>query len=237
MIGAPRGQERKRKKEHESNTVRSNTVRKQHSPQGRQGRSAMLLGFNTNYRYRGVLFHVQTEDSGVENPHVITHLFHGGNIMASRKGDYSDKLDSADLEGDVRGLMQRQHRAMLKGLQGGEFDPVIAQRLGGEAFPDATDTADTKSELRLEPVPDGAEPPAAVDAPPPASSSPSARAELPAAPTAEGAPAAVQARGAASADDGLNRAFGEGVVSEKPLDEVVLEYLVENARKRKRRSR
>ncbi len=30
------------------------------------------------------------------------------------------------------------------------------------------------------------------------------------------------------------RAFGEGVVSQKPLDEVVLEYLVENARKRRR---
>ena len=33
---------------------------------------------------------------------------------------------------------------------------------------------------------------------------------------------------------GLARVFGERVVSEKPLDEVVLDYLVENARKRKR---
>ena len=31
--------------------------------------------------------------------------------------------------------------------------------------------------------------------------------------------------------------FGERVVSEKPLDEVVLEHLVENARKRKRKNR
>jgi hypothetical protein len=31
------------------------------------------------------------------------------------------------------------------------------------------------------------------------------------------------------------RSFGEGIVSEKPLDEVILNYLVENARKRKRR--
>ena len=35
----------------------------------------------------------------------------------------------------------------------------------------------------------------------------------------------------------MNRAFGESIVSQKPLDEVVLEYLVENARKRKRRPR
>jgi hypothetical protein len=33
---------------------------------------------------------------------------------------------------------------------------------------------------------------------------------------------------------GLSRVFGDRVVSEKPLDEVVLDYLVENARKRKR---
>jgi hypothetical protein len=32
----------------------------------------------------------------------------------------------------------------------------------------------------------------------------------------------------------LARAFGEGIVSQRPLDEVVLDYLVENARKRKR---
>jgi hypothetical protein len=31
------------------------------------------------------------------------------------------------------------------------------------------------------------------------------------------------------------RSFGEGIVSEKPLDEVILNYLVESARNRKRR--
>ena len=46
--------------------------------------------------------------------------------------------------------------------------------------------------------------------------------------------AAVQAE---SAKERIQRAFGEGVVSQKPLDEVVLEYLVESARKRKRSSK
>jgi hypothetical protein len=40
-----------------------------------------------------------------------------------------------------------------------------------------------------------------------------------------------------AARDRLARAFGDGIVSEKPLDEVVLDYLVENARKRKRGGR
>ena len=34
--------------------------------------------------------------------------------------------------------------------------------------------------------------------------------------------------------EALSTVFGDRVVSEKPLDEVVLDYLVENARKRKR---
>ena len=176
----------------------------------------MLSGFNTNYRYRGVLFHVQTEDSGVSNPHVITHLFHGGNILASEKLDYSEKLDGEDLEGAVRELMESLHKAMLAGLQRGLHDATILERLGPSAFSGETDPAfdsgfeadasDTASTLSPDPPP-------------------------PAAPTL-----VVEPVGSDTPQERLNRAFGEGVVSQKPLDEVVLEYLVENARKRKRRS-
>jgi hypothetical protein len=182
----------------------------------------MLSGFNNNFRYRGVLFHVQTEDSGVSNPHVITHLFHGGNILASEKLDYRDKLGAPDLEGVVRELMETQHKAMLKRLQRGLHDNVILERLGPEAFSEArpeersdTDAAvcgpedanDTDTAARFDP------PPTLTPEPTPA---PAPRAQ---------------------AGEGLRRAFGEGVVSQKPLDEVVLDYLVENARKRKRRSK
>ncbi|MCP4037499.1 MAG: hypothetical protein GY733_11225 [bacterium] len=50
-----------------------------------------------------------------------------------------------------------------------------------------------------------------------------------------GAPAA--GAGPESAKDRIARAFGDGVVTQKPLDEVVLEFLVDNARKRKRSSK
>lgn len=182
----------------------------------------MLSGFNNNYRYRGVLFHVQTEDSGTSNPHVITHLFYGGNILASEKLDYSDKLASPDLEGVVRELMETQHKAMLKRLQRGLHDSVILERLGPDAFSEAPleERSDTDAALV---GPDGAEvgPEDAND------TDTAARLD----------PAPVAAAPAAATDgDRINRGFGEGVVSQKPLDEVVLEYLVENARKRKRRS-
>ena len=167
----------------------------------------MLSGFNTNIRYRGVLFHVQTEDSGRDNPHIITHLFYGGNIMASEKSEYADLLESESFDAEVRGRMESQHKAMLKRLTRGEYDAGIEARLGADTWQDAA--GDSAATL----------PP---DAP-----------QTPVSPP----PAAESAEPAATAKEELARAFGDRTVSQKPLDEVVLDFLVENARKRKRSAR
>ena len=55
----------------------------------------MQLGFNTNIRYQAVQFHVQTEDSGSARPHVITHLYHKGVILASEKREYAHLVGRA----------------------------------------------------------------------------------------------------------------------------------------------
>jgi len=157
----------------------------------------MITGANTNVRHRGVVFHVQTEDSGRANPRIISHLYHGGNILATEKTDYSDQVDVKDLETVVRGLIDAQHKQMLKHLKQGQFDPVITERLG--------DTTD------------GGGGDALLEAPAPAA------APQPAAPSASAEPSAASGE----------RAFGEGIVSDKPLDEVILEYLAEKARERR----
>ncbi len=87
-----------------------------------------ILGYNHNVRHRGLLFHIQTEDSGVENPHIFTHLFHGGVIIASRKLEY----DRESAEEVVKSLMQAQHKASLKALKAGTFDEKISTYLGDE---------------------------------------------------------------------------------------------------------
>lgn len=87
-----------------------------------------ILGYNHNFRHRGLVFHVQTEDSGVRNPHIFTHLFHGGVIVSSRKLTY-DSGASADV---IKALMQAQHRAMLKDLKRGAFDEKITDYFGDE---------------------------------------------------------------------------------------------------------
>jgi hypothetical protein len=158
----------------------------------------MITGANTNVRHRGVVYHVQTEDSGRANPRIISQLYHGGTILASEKTDYGDKIDQDDLEAVVRGLIETQHQQMLDRLKKGDFDAVIAERLG-----EATDDGMEQT---------GPDAPESQPAP--------ARRERPG--------EKVAARPAPRAE----RAFGDGIVSQKPLDEVILEYLAEKARDR-----
>ena len=45
----------------------------------------MVGGFNTNIRYQGQIYHVQTEDGGKDSPSIITLLYRGGAILFSKK--------------------------------------------------------------------------------------------------------------------------------------------------------
>ena len=151
----------------------------------------MLSGFNTNVRYRGVLFHVQTEDSGRNHPHVITHLYHGGTILASEKSSYRELLDGGGLQAKVRALMEGQHAAMLARLRGGELDEILAERLGPEVFAATKAGGASFGHTQRSTAP-------AAAAPAPASAAPAPRA------------------------------------ADRPLDELILDYLVESTRRARR---
>jgi len=82
----------------------------------------MILGFNHNVVYKGEVFHVQTEDSGAKNPHIITLLYRGGVILCSKKTSYADILKMDNFESVVEELMKAQHKEMMRRLKSGEFD-------------------------------------------------------------------------------------------------------------------
>jgi hypothetical protein len=93
-----------------------------------------LLGYNHNVGHLGRVFHVQTEDSGPGTPHLYTHLFHEGTILASRKQDYSASLPDEQ----VRALMQAQHRTVIKDLAHAIFDEKIIAFFYGRGVPAPT---------------------------------------------------------------------------------------------------
>jgi hypothetical protein len=90
-----------------------------------------LLGFNNNVRHRGRIFHIQTEDSGVKFPRIVTHLFaDGGRIVKTARTDYNEHLERPDMAAVVRGMMKEQHKSMFAALRAGEMDPLLENVCG-----------------------------------------------------------------------------------------------------------
>lgn len=87
----------------------------------------MIVGFNHNITYRSVSFHVQTEDSGLKNPHLVTLLYHGGTIISSQKTGYADIIKVDNLDQVIEELAKEQHKGMLRRLTKGEFDERIVE--------------------------------------------------------------------------------------------------------------
>jgi hypothetical protein len=80
-----------------------------------------LLGYNHNLTHLGHVFHVQSEDSGPGTPRVFTHLFFEGTILVSRKQEYDASLP----DDKVRGLMQAQHKTVMKDLMQARLNEMI----------------------------------------------------------------------------------------------------------------
>ena len=161
-----------------------------------------LVGYNTNVRHKGKLYHIQTEDSGVKRPHVITQLFaDGGRIIASEKTSYGEQVGSDKLADLVKQLMREQHKRVFIGLRDGVYDE------------------DTPAQAE-----------AKVDAPPEEVTTEVL--EHAAALLVEGSPHYEQLRPNSASGQRISRApaapFGHDVLSEKTLDEVILAYLAQD---------
>jgi pSer/pThr/pTyr-binding forkhead associated (FHA) protein len=136
------------------------------------------VGYNNNVKYKDQVFHIQTEDSGVKRPHIITHLFaDGGRILKSYKRTYASLINNVDdLSSHVRAWMKGQHKEMYIALREGRFDGIIEGREHG-----AMDT------LEGPPNPDlkkGQAAAAAKAGGPVSEAKPEARASMPSAPEA-----------------------------------------------------
>ena len=89
----------------------------------------VLPGFNTDFKYRGQVYHAQTEDNGLNNPVVVTLLYLKGAILASKKTPYGNLLEKADFQGDLLDMMKLQHRGIMKEVLAGSFDSKDADKI------------------------------------------------------------------------------------------------------------
>lgn len=95
----------------------------------------MLVGYNTNITYKGNVYHVQTEDSGLKNPVIITLLYIKGTILSSKKTGYAQIAASPDFKEKVREIMKEQHKNMIKELVSGRLTSETVTNAPEEAVP------------------------------------------------------------------------------------------------------
>jgi len=82
----------------------------------------MNLGINENILYKGKMYHIQTEDSGLKNPFIVTNIFIAGVIVANEKLSYADIVKSDCVDEVVKELLKDQHKKMVEKLKKGEFE-------------------------------------------------------------------------------------------------------------------
>ena len=192
-----------------------------------------LLGYNTNVRHLGKLYHIQTEDSGSGHGHIFTHLFaDGGRIIASKKTTYSQWVGTARYPDVVKQLMRESHKAMFIALRDGLFDEDEAAGARAMAAMQITLPEEAAEAAGEEPPPESSPPPEPdVDALERAAaarlaeSAASGRYQS----TQPAAASRPRTRKAAPRPDPRSESiFGGDLLSEKSLDEVILSYLAED---------
>lgn len=82
----------------------------------------MITGFNTDIKHNEKVYHIQTEDKGLQNPYIESLVYVGGEILASKKTSYAEQAGAGVDEKWIGSLMEQQHRTMIAAIKRGRFD-------------------------------------------------------------------------------------------------------------------
>jgi hypothetical protein len=89
----------------------------------------MITGYNTDVRHQDVVFHVQTEDKGTDNPFIESLVYVGGQVLAAKRASYADLLAEGQGNRAIVELMERQHRTVIAAIKNGRFDAKLESLL------------------------------------------------------------------------------------------------------------
>ena len=84
----------------------------------------MITGFNTDIEHGGVIYHVQTEDKGVETPLILSLVYNRGTILASKRSPYNDLLQSGFNEQVLADRLQKQHKLICAAVRAGRIEEL-----------------------------------------------------------------------------------------------------------------
>ncbi len=93
----------------------------------------MITGYNTDVEYDGVVYHVQTEDKGLQTPIILSLVYVGGAILASKRAPYDDLISSGFDKQILADRLQRQHRLICAAVHAGRIEEL--KRMGEREAP------------------------------------------------------------------------------------------------------
>jgi hypothetical protein len=84
----------------------------------------VITGFNTDVEHDGIVYHVQTEDKGLESPIILSLVYTGGTILASKRSPYEDLIASGYSDEALAERLKRQHRLICAAIHSGRIDDL-----------------------------------------------------------------------------------------------------------------
>jgi hypothetical protein len=84
----------------------------------------VITGFNTDIEFKGVVYHVQTEDKGLDTPLILSLVYVGGAILASKRSTYQDLIDAGFDALVLAERLQRQHKLICAAVKAGRIEDL-----------------------------------------------------------------------------------------------------------------
>ena len=86
--------------------------------------ATVITGFNTDIEHDGVIYHVQTEDKGLDTPIILSLVYAGGTILASKRAPYADLIASGFSDEVLAERLKRQHKLICAAIHSGRIDDL-----------------------------------------------------------------------------------------------------------------
>jgi hypothetical protein len=84
----------------------------------------VITGFNTDIEHDGVIYHVQTEDKGLDSPIILSLVYSGGTILASKRSPYEDLIAEGFSDEVLAERLKRQHRLICAAIHSGRINDL-----------------------------------------------------------------------------------------------------------------
>jgi hypothetical protein len=91
----------------------------------------VITGFNTDIEHDGVIYHVQTEDKGLDSPIILSLVYAGGTILASKRSPYEDLIAEGFNDEVLAERLKRQHKLICAAIHSGRIDDL--KKMSGRA--------------------------------------------------------------------------------------------------------